>query len=153
MKNKEKYAKEIVELACDGYRVAFDKRKDKINSCAHVPCSKCLFFDGHDCDKQRREWAETEYIEKPVISKKDRAFLKYIKEEFKYIARDDGNKQLFAWSAKPERGLTINEWLNTRSDAIGLYGFDLELPMVKWLDEEPWLIKDLKKLEVVENYE
>lgn len=74
MKNKEKFSKEIVELACDGYRVAFDKRTDKINSCAHVPCSKCLFFDGHDCDKQRREWAETEYIEKPVISKKTERF-------------------------------------------------------------------------------
>lgn len=25
--------------------------------------------------------------------------------------------------------------------------------MVKWEDEEPWLIEDLKKLEVVEEYE
>ena len=64
MKNKEKFSKEIVELACDGYRVAFDKRTDKINSCAHVPCSKCLFFYGHDCDKQRREWAETQSTSK-----------------------------------------------------------------------------------------
>lgn len=26
-------------------------------------------------------------------------------------------------------------------------------PMVKWSGEEPWLIEDLKKLEVVEDYE
>lgn len=153
MKNKEKYAKEIVELACNGNRIAVDKRTGKIKSCAHVTCSECLFFDNKDCDRGRREWAESEYIEKPVISKKDKDFLEYIKEEFKYITRDDGNKQLFAWNAKPKRGLTINEWLNARSDAVGLYGFNLELPMVKWLDEEPWLIEDLKKLEVVENYE
>lgn len=44
MKNKEKDAKEIVELACDGYRVAVDKRTDKIVSCEDIPCSKCLFF-------------------------------------------------------------------------------------------------------------
>lgn len=43
MKNKEKYAKEIVELACDGDGIAVDKR---------------------DCDKAKREWEEPEYIEK-----------------------------------------------------------------------------------------
>lgn len=155
MKNKEKFSKEIVELACDGNRIAVIRQTGEFRSCYETPCRECLFHssDTERCRERTRKWAESEYIEKPVISKKDKAFLEYIKEEFKYIARDDGNKQLFAWSAKPERGLTINEWLNTRSDAIGLYGFDLELPMVKWLDEEPWLIDDLKKLEVVDSYE
>lgn len=153
MKNKERYAKEIVELACNGEGIAVNKHSGMVFPCNNIPCSNCLFDNDYYCEEERKKWAESEYIEKPVISKKDKAFLEYIKEEFKYIARDDGNKQLFAWSAKPERGLTINEWLNTRSDAIGLYGFDLELPMVKWLDEEPWLIDDLKKLEVVDSYE
>ena len=31
MKNKEKFSKEIVEIACDGYRVAADKRTDKVD--------------------------------------------------------------------------------------------------------------------------
>lgn len=30
--------------------------------------------------------------------------------------------------------------------------FKLDFPMVKWSDSEPWLIEDLKKLEVVEEY-
>lgn len=30
---------------------------------------------------------------------------------------------------------------------------DVDFPMVKWEDSEPWLIEDLKKLEVVEEYE
>lgn len=30
MKNKEKFSKEIVEIACDGYSVAADKRTDKM---------------------------------------------------------------------------------------------------------------------------
>lgn len=152
IKNKEKYSKNIVELACDGNGIAVDKRTGKVDSCLCIQCSNCLFNDNKDCDKGRREWAESEYVEHPVISKKDKDFLEYIKEEFKYITRDDGNNQLFAWNAKPKRGLTINEWLDARSDAVGLYGFNLELPMVKWLDEEPWLIEDLKKLEVVEEY-
>lgn len=131
MTNKEKYAKEIVEIACKGHDFRVDKNTNEVADCCDAPCAACLFLEMDDCDKARREWAESEYIEKPVISKKDKAFLEYIKEEFKYIARDDRNKQLFAWSAKPKRGLTINEWLNERSDAIGLYGFNLELPMVK----------------------
>lgn len=153
MTNKEKFAKEIAEIVCDGSCVAVDKATGNPVSCNNIVCIDCTLSNKGGCKIALKEWAESEYIEKPVISKKDKAFLEYIKEEFKYITRDDGNKQLFAWSAKPERGLTINEWLNTRSDAIGLYGFDLELPMVKWLDEEPWLIDDLKKLEVVDSYE
>ena len=31
--------------------------------------------------------------------------------------------------------------------------FNVDFPMVKWSDSEPWLIEDLKKLEVVEEYE
>lgn len=31
--------------------------------------------------------------------------------------------------------------------------FKVDFPMVKWEDEEPWLIEDLKKLEVVEEHE
>ena len=30
---------------------------------------------------------------------------------------------------------------------------DIDLPMVKWSDDKPWLIEDLKKLEVVDSYE
>ena len=34
-----------------------------------------------------------------------------------------------------------------------LQKLNIEFPMVKWEDDEPWLIEDLKKLEVVEEYE
>lgn len=151
MKNKEKFEKEIVELACDGYRVAFDKRTDKINSCAHVPCSKCLFFDGHDCDKQRREWAETEYIEKPVISKKDRAFLDFLMEKYKYIARDK-NDILCAYETESFKKGAYWYWGDGSYFRLNPH-FDIDFPMVKWSDSEPWLIEDLKRLEVVDSYE
>jgi hypothetical protein len=91
--------------------------------------------------EKAREWAEAEYVERPVISKKDRAFLEYLKEEFKYIVRHkDGT--LFTY----KDGLTNWFSLNRR--------FDVDFPMVKWEgNEEIWLIEDLKKLEVVEEYE
>lgn len=45
MKNKERYSKNIVELACDGNGIAVDKRTGKVDSCLCIPCSDCLFND------------------------------------------------------------------------------------------------------------
>jgi len=93
--------------------------------------------------RKEKKWAESEYIEKSVIviSKKDRAFLEYLKEEFKYIVRyKDGT--LFAYKDQ------LSTWF--RLDCR----FDVCFPMIKWEgNEEIWSIKDLKKLEVVEEYE
>ena len=87
MKNKEKYAKEIVEVACNGDSIAVTKEGERVVRCGNIACSECLFVP-LNCAKNTREWAESEYIKRPVISKRDRAFLEYIKEEFKCIARD-----------------------------------------------------------------
>lgn len=151
MKNKEKYAKEILEIACSGGSIAIIKKSGHIVSCNNIECNICLFHDS-DCGKEIRKWAESEYIEKPVISKRDRAFLEYLKGKYEYIARDKTGK-LYVYGAKPVKHDSF--W--TRS--CGKYfGFDnccinIDFPMVKWEDSEPWLIEDLKKLEVVEEYE
>lgn len=150
MKNKERYAKEIVEVACAGNRIAIDKLTMQIIGCANLQCGNCLFND-YSCDGKLAEWAESEYIEKPVISKKDRAFLEYLNANIHYIARDmDGS--LYVYISKPFKiidcwesaGCEINENLRI---------VDIDFPMIKWSDFEPWLIEDLKKLEVVEEYE
>lgn len=40
------------------------------------------------------------------------------------------------------------------TSCLNLYmRFNVDFSMVKWEDSEPWLIEDLKKLEVVEEYE
>lgn len=147
MKNKEKYAKEIVEIACEGNEFAVSKETGKPVRCVDMRCSLCAINLNEDeyktCTDYRKEWAESEYIEKSVIviSKKDRAFLEYLKEEFKYIVRHrDGT--LFAYKDQ------LTTWF--RLDCR----FDVCFPMIKWeCNEEIWSIKDLKKLEVVEEYE
>ena len=150
-KNKEKYAKEIVELACDGNGIAVDKHSGTVCSCNYISCSNCLFDDNKDCGKRRKDWAESEYIENPVISKRDRAFLEYIGAGINYITRDmDGG--LFIYISKPHKLIDCWESSGCESDK-SLKFFKLDFPMVKWEDSEPWLIEDLKKLEVVENYE
>lgn len=152
MKNKEKYVKEIVELACDVNGIAVDKHSGTVCSCNYVPCSNCLFDDSKDCIKRRKEWAESECIEKPVISKMDRAFLEYLKGKYEYIARDKTGK-LYVYGAKPVKHDSF--WTRSCGKYFGFGNccINIDFPMVKWSDSEPWLIEDLKKLEVVEEYE
>lgn len=151
MKNKEKFAKEIVEIACNRGQIAIEKRTGKLIACIEFPCSDCMFGEIWDCDEAARKWAESEYIEKSVISKRDRAFLDYIKACFKYIARDE-NGRLFVYSEKPIKKSCYYD--NVGGVTVGIvFAFDIKLPMVKWEDSEPWLIEDLKKLKVCEEYE
>ena len=150
MTNKEKFAKEILEIACSGGSIAVIKKSGRIVPCDVNRCSLCL-FRGYDCKENTREWAESEYVEKPVISKRDRAFLEYIKEEFKCIARDK-NSNLFMYTSMLDTDKKGTGWWG--SDYYCLNSkFDVYFPMVKWSDEKPWLIKDLKKLMVEDEYE
>ena len=153
MKNKEKYAKEIVEIACSGDVLAVSKVTGKPNSCKNTRCEDCnRCNDFPICEEKRlREWAESEYIEKPVISKRDREFLEYLDKNAHYIARDL-NGGLYVYISKPHKLIDCWECAGCEVDKP-LRMFNIALPMVKWEDNEPWLIEDLKKLEVVEEYE
>ena len=68
MLNKEKYAKEIVELVCDGYSFAVENGRPV--RCHY--CVKCDFYHPTDaslpvnCTQARREWGEKEYVEPSV---------------------------------------------------------------------------------------
>lgn len=149
MKNKEKYAKEIMDIACGGGSIAVIKKSGHIAPCDNIECNLCLFHDS-DCKKKIIEWAESEYIKKPVISKRDRVFLEYIKNSAKWMTRDCDGK-LWLWETIPKKSVIQEVW--TCAAGNGLNVFNIDFPMVKWEDDEPWLIEDLKKLEVVEEYE
>lgn len=149
MKNKEKYAKYIMEVACSGDSIAVTKESERIVKCGSIACSECLFAPPN-CVKEIRELVESEYIEKPVISKKDRAFLEYLGKDLKYIARDK-SEALFTYERAIEKGKY--GWVYDSGVLKNLRGFSVDLPMVKWEDDKPWLIEDLKKLEVVDSYE
>ena len=152
MKNKERYAKEIVELACDGNRIAVDRQTGELRSCYETPCIECLFHssDTERCRERIRKWAESEYIEKPVIDKKDRVFLEYLGEELKYIVRSKSDN-LIAYQNSAEK--REDGWVIDSGAIKSLQKLNIDFPMVKWEDSEPWLIEDLKKLEVVDSYE
>ena len=149
MKNKEKYEKEIMNIACSGDSIAVLKKSGRIVSCNETKCCLCL-FRGSDCKEKIREWAESESIEKTVISKRDRSFLDCLREEYKYISRDE-NDILCAYRSEPFKKGAY--WYCGRGSYFRLNPhFDVDFQMVKWEDDKPWLIENLKKLEVVEGY-
>ena len=104
-----------------------------------------------DLEEIANIWAENnheEYIEKPKISRSDRTFLDYIPDYYKYMARDEDGR-LFVYKERPQRG--SKTWLYY-PELFGIHKAKVRFPMVKWEDKEPWLVEDLKKLEVVDEY-
>lgn len=66
MKNREKYAKEIIDIALDRGHIAVNE-ENKVVCCEEISCIDCIFdkMTGN-CSKLRQEWAEKEYEEPSV---------------------------------------------------------------------------------------
>lgn len=159
MKNREKFAKEILDIACKGDTIAVTK-DNEIVRCDDIPCRSCIF----DCDKyikhighlqscgdKLHEWAESEYVEyveKPTITSREKKFLDVLLPKWNYIARDSNNS-LFIYPIKPirlgERWMIKNDYFYRITEDV--YG-DM-FNFITWeSDKESWLIEDLKQLEV-----
>ena len=67
MKNREKFENEIMDIACAGSNIAFDKETNKLTMCDGMSCSKCAFYLGDiACSNKVKEWCESEYEEPEV---------------------------------------------------------------------------------------
>lgn len=67
MKNREKFAEQIIDIALEQHRIAVDLKKREPGVCGKIICSKCLFRESDkDCEVLLKEWAEKEYEEPPV---------------------------------------------------------------------------------------
>ena len=68
MTNKEKYGKEILDIACTGDHVAMRKSDNVIVGCGKLGCLDCAFNThgkGH-CNDMIEKWANSEYVEPPI---------------------------------------------------------------------------------------
>ena len=68
MLNREKYAKEILDIACAGDCVAMRNSDNVIVGCRKLKCLDCA-FDTHGkgyCNDEIEKWANSEYVEPPV---------------------------------------------------------------------------------------
>lgn len=148
MTNREKFAEQILDVACSGNSLAMDKEKN-ITSCGSIDCDECEFSrkDTGWCGKNIKKWANSEYIEKPEISESDRRFLDCLSKDYKWMARDENNRLYVFRGNKPSK--CNYRWIHEETKNICLnVMFEVTFPMVKWEDSEPWLIEDLKNLEV-----
>lgn len=154
MKNKEKYTKEIVDIVCEDVSFGVDKRTGSPVSCRELHCGKCLLneMNRYACYDSRKEWADSEYVELPVISKNDRRFLDYIGNTYKYIVRDKDGKLFVCKDVHTDGHMWFTRGCVVGSDYTYISGFDVQFPMVKVISPTVWSIEDLKKLEVVEAY-
>lgn len=153
MKNKEKYAECVLTFACDESGFGVYEKTGEMEGCMKMHCTECLFYGKKEtCHTSRRKWLESEYIEKPVISKRDRAFLDYLRDRWKYMARDNISNAVYVFTEIPEKS-EVGHFVYTGEARRISSDFNVVFPMVKLSDSEPWLIEDLKKLEVVEEYE
>lgn len=147
MKNREKFAKEILDIACKGGTIAVTKDNEVVN-CDDITCEKCLFninYDECNCHSiDIKRWGESEYVEKPKITSKEKKFLDLLLPNYKYIARDK-NGSLLVYTENP---IKILETWGLAGCALINGIFDIKFDFIKREDEEPWLIEDLKKLEV-----
>ena len=65
MLNREKFAKEILDIACNGD--GFGLCDGKLVACGNIVCTKCEFNSvSYSCNERTREWANSEYVEPPV---------------------------------------------------------------------------------------
>ena len=154
MKNREKFAKEILDVACKCDTIAVTQ-ENKVVCCGDINCSQCLFGKKDNyvyyCDDEKRmQWSESEYVEKPTITSREKKFLDLLLTKWKYIARDE-NKNLYVFDSLPIKG--YDGW---RIENISMCDycyiskklFGDMFDFIKWEDEKPWSIEDLKKLEV-----
>ena len=155
MKNREKFAKEILDVACTGDSFMVTK-SGKITFCDIFKCDMCKFNDStgeKGCRTKRYEWSESEYVEKPTITLREKAFLDLLLPEWKYIARDnkDNDAMLYVFKRKPiKQTITwcIKDPIMYDYNNISNKLFGDMFDFIKWEDEEPWSIEDLKNLKV-----
>ena len=101
MLNREKYAKEILDIACNGDKIAV--RNGKMTSCDNLLCKDCD-FGYSDCNEKILKWANSEYVEPPVdwskVAVDTPILVRNSREEAwrkRYFAKYE-NGTVYAWS-------------------------------------------------------
>ena len=162
MTNFEYYKDQILTLAIKDSRLGMDAKNKSLCSCNKLYCIDCAFSninngcDGLSCDSRRTLWLYTEYVEKPTLTKQERAFLEICKPEC-YIARDDKTDELYLFKSKPIKnndywscsvGSCVNVSTMITKSVLIFDGIDRPFSFIKWEDKKPWKVEDLLKLEV-----
>ena len=141
MKNKEKYAKEILDTVCKGNAIAIDKTTKKLNYCEETNCDECYFLEDNypyntgSCAENFIHWANAEYKEKKEFSEADKAYVKAM-DKLNWFARDeDGN--VWGFVNKP-----FKKYCYWHADSTGFvllksFASSATFEPLNWDDDEP----------------
>lgn len=139
MKNREKFAKEILDIVCNGQKVAMTMSTKCLCGCS-IRCENCYFskynypHNQGDCTKNFAHWANSEYKEKKEFSEADKAFVKAI-DKLNWFARDKDGK---VWGFVDFPLRNIDYW---DTDGVGVLRIDkfasATFEPLSWEDEEP----------------
>lgn len=150
MKNIEYYKEKILDIVSRGDSIGVDKITNQPEACSDMECSTDCKIAGN-CNLGLRAWCNEEHIENPKLTENEKKFLDILNPNFRYMARDkDGTVYVFPTSEKPTKDTVFNFWCGVKFHRIDQEMFNGMFSMIKWEDEEPWLIDDLRKLEVTE---
>lgn len=106
MTNREKFAEQILDIACGGSKIAVNKATLEPTACYKLACKDCLFGLNNTefCTDARKKWANSEYVEPPVdwskvavdtpILVRDSANLEWTKRHFAKYEKGS----IFTWS-------------------------------------------------------
>lgn len=140
MKNKEKYANEIIEATVRGEHISVDKQSGKILSCIEADCEKCLFFRADPatltCRGMFSSWANSEYKEKKEFSEADKLYVRAM-GKLNWFARDEDGS-VWGFVNKPFkqhcywRGADSTKFVLLKS-----FASSATFEPLSWEDEEP----------------
>lgn len=71
MTNREKYAEQILDIACSGGSIAMSEETGELLDCADCGCLSCVFYypESDECLQNLKKWANAEYSEKKPLGK------------------------------------------------------------------------------------
>jgi hypothetical protein len=153
MTNYEYFKDEIIERVSElrNYMESFAVVDGKPVNCMGTSCGVCELNKSPigACKEKRKAWLNSEHIEKPKLTKKERQFCELV--ETGWIARDRDGKIHFrtyepfskgfnCWSGQPGKD---GQFFNLNKTCP-----DLNFSFITWDDKVPWSVEDLLKLEV-----
>lgn len=149
MKNKERFAKEIIEITKDGFTVGLNKETGLPMACKRwcsCVCLDCAFYIGNkDCQEERKKWFEQDPFDITMASIELRS-LESIKSNYKYIAKDPDGKLKISEAPlykNNENFYWVNIYPDFKSSSIGELKGDFD--MLNNSDKKCRLIEDIKK--------
>ena len=140
MKNKEKYANEIIDMALRDRRMAVNNETRKPCRCCDLECKDC-FFDNSNyiipqtsdgCTENRIHWANSEYVERKEFTEQEKAVIRAL-DNIAWIARGrDGI--LYGYTQKPKK--SDFDWCGIAHINI-THSSSCAFKAIKWEDDEP----------------